>query len=542
MSVLRSWRGRGAALALGAWLGGADAGYAQQPPAAVKDAAQPVYCAAPGAAGAAAFSPEAKKRFADDAEKLLGAGAAGKAEWGVLAVDAQSGETLYQRAAENYFVPASNLKLFTTALALARLGPDYRFRTTLETRGALSGKGRLAGDLVLVGRGDPNLSSRKFPFVKEAEFDGAPEKALAELANQAVARGLREVRGDVVADDSYFPRERYPSGWEVDDLVWSYGAAVSAIVVNDNTVTLRLAPGAAAGKPAAVTLDPWTRDFSVRNEVRTSPPGTKPDLTLTREPGAPLVVLRGSYPLKGEPRKMLLAIEEPAEHAAALLKRLLEERGVRVRGTARAQHEPAASNGAAGSAREPLVLAEHLSVPLADAVQAVNKMSENLHTELLLRAAARQKGPWSTAEDLAKFAAEFYAEAGIAAGDVIQTDGSGLSRHDLVTPRAVVTLLQYAARQPWFAAYYASLPVAGADGTLLERLKNTPAAGRIHAKTGSVEHVRSLSGFAELPGGRQVIFSILSNNQGAKNHEATAALDALCVALVEDLGPAAAAQ
>jgi len=187
------------------------------------------------------------------------------------------------------------------------------------------------------------------------------------------------------------------------------------------------------------------------------------------------------------------------------------------------------------------VLAEHLSVPLADAVQAVNKMSENLHTELLLRAAARQKGPWSTAEDLAKFAAEFYAEAGIAAGDVIQTDGSGLSRHDLVTPRAVVTLLQYAARQPWFPAYYASLPVAGADGTLLDRLKNTPAAGRIHAKTGSVEHVRSLSGFAELPGGRRVIFSILTNNQGAKNHEATAALDALCVALVEDLGQVPAA-
>ena len=541
MCIFRSGRGKGIALALGVWLAGAGAGFAQQPPTVAKDAAQPVCCAVRGGAGEAGPAPEAKKRFADDAEKLLGAAPAGKAEWGILVVDAQSGGTLYQRHAENYFVPASNLKLFTTALALARLGPDFRFRTTLETRGALSRKGRLAGDLVLVGRGDPNLSSRKFPFVKEAEFDGAPEKALSELANQAVARGLREIRGDVVADDSYFPRERYPNGWEVDDMVWSYGAAVSAIVVNDNAVTLTLVPGAATGKPVAITLEPWTRDFTLRNEVLTSPPGTKPDLTLTREPGAPLVVLRGTYPLKGEPRKMLLAIEEPAEHAAALLKRLLEERGVRVRGAARAQHEPPASNGAAGPAHEPLVLAEHLSVPLADAVQAVNKMSENLHTELLLRAAARQKGPWSTAEDLAKFAAEFYAEAGIAAGDVIQTDGSGLSRHDLVTPRAVVTLLQYAARQPWFPAYYASLPVAGADGTLLDRLKNTPAAGRIHAKTGSVEHVRSLSGFAELPGGRRVIFSILTNNQGAKNHEATAALDALCVALVEDLGQAPAA-
>ena len=261
--------------------------------------------------------------------------------------------------------------------------------------------------------------------------------------------------------------------------------------------------------------------------------GVKSDLTLTREPGAPLVLIRGLLPVSAEPRKLVLAVEEPAEHAAALLRRLLEERGVKVHGAARAQHEAPIPGTAVG---DPLVLAEHVSLPLGDAVQAVNKMSLNLHTEMLLRAAARQNGPWGTPDDLAKFAADFYALVGIAPGDVMQADGSGLSRRDLVTPRAIVTLLEFASKQPWFSVFESSLPVAAEDGTLADRMKNTPAAGHIHAKTGSVEHVRSLSGFAETLSGHPLLFSILNNNEGAKNQDATAVLDALCVAMVEELG------
>jgi D-alanyl-D-alanine carboxypeptidase/D-alanyl-D-alanine-endopeptidase (penicillin-binding protein 4) len=315
-------------------------------------------------------------------------------------------------------------------------------------------------------------------------------------------------------------------------MVWEYGAAISAIVVDDNTVKLTLTPGEQAGNPVQALVTPATPDFTVKNEVVTSAAEVKADLTLTREPGANLVVVKGSLPAKSTPRKLVLSIEEPAQHAAATLKRLLEERGVSVEGAARARHDPSVSSG------DPIVLAEHVSVPLGDAVKLINKISQNLHTEMLLRTVARQNGVWNTPEDLVKIPADFYAAAGIAPDDVIQTDASGLSRHDLVTPLAIVTLLTYAQKQPWFGPYYASLPVAGVDGTLEDRMKNTPAAGRVHAKTGSVEHVRTLSGFAETPSGRRLIFSILSNNQGGKSHEAADALSGLCVAMIEEFNVA----
>jgi serine-type D-Ala-D-Ala carboxypeptidase/endopeptidase (penicillin-binding protein 4) len=467
-------------------------------------------------------------RFSARVERLVQAAPVDKGEWGLLVVDRVTGETLYEKNADKYFVPASNMKLLTTALALDTLGADYRFRTTIETNGALDADGKLAGDLILVGRGDPNLSNRKFPFDTKEEFDGPPEKALAEIADMIAARGVKEISGDIVGDDSYFPRERYPDGWEVDDIVWEYGAAISAIVVDDNTVTLTLTPGEKAGDAVGAVVEPITPDFVVRNEVATAGAKEKADLRLTREPGASTVVVSGMLPAKGLSRKLVLAIQEPAEHAAALLARLLTERGVKIAGKTRAQHDPDPAEASR------TVLAEHLSLRLGDAVKLVNKISQNLHTEVLLRTAARQGGRWNEPEDLLNVPKSFYAKVGIREDDVIQTDGSGLSRHDLVTPRAFVTLLQYAEKQKWFPEYYASLPIAGVDGTLNERMKEAAIAGRIHAKTGSVAHVRTLSGYAETVGGRTLIFSFLSNNQEGRNHEVHDALDGLCQAMIEE--------
>ena len=470
----------------------------------------------------------AQARFAGRVESLLGASPVDKGEWGLLVVDAESGATLYEKNANEYFLPASNMKLLTTALALDTLGPESRFRTTVETNGTLAKDGKLSGDLILVGRGDPNLSNRKFPYENKEEFDGPPEKALAELADAIAAHGVKEIAGDVVGDDSYFPRERYPNGWEIDDMVWEYGAAISAIVVDDNTVTLTLTPGEMAGDAVTAAVEPPTREFTVKNQAITIGAKEKPDLRLTREPGGDTVVVSGVMPAGSAPRKLVLAIQEPALHAANLLAQLLKDRGIKVGGGVRAQHDPDPGDAAR------TVLAEHVSIPLKDSVKLVNKISQNLHTEVLLRTAARQQGRWATPEDLQKFPEAFYAKAGIPEGDVIQTDGSGLSRHDLVTPLAFVALLAYAQRQEWFPAFLASLPVAGEDGTLNERMKEPPLAKKIHAKTGSVTHVRALSGYAETPGGRKLIFSFLSNNQGGKNHEVHAAIDGMCLAMVEE--------
>jgi D-alanyl-D-alanine carboxypeptidase/D-alanyl-D-alanine-endopeptidase (penicillin-binding protein 4) len=474
--------------------------------------------------------------FSARAQLLLGSGQASKGDWGLLVADAKTGEVLFEQNADRYFVPASNMKLFTTALALARLGPDFRFRTTLE---ALTepADGKLEGSLFLVGRGDPNLSNRKLPWAQKEEFDGPPERAVAELADALVAKNVKEISGDIVGDDSYFPRERYPSGWEIDDMVWEYGAAISAIVVDDNTVQLTLAPGEKAGDRVDSVVTPSTPEFVVDNQVITSAPGVKPDLTLKREPGSNLITVLGTLPAKSNPRKLTLAIQEPALHAAAMLKRLLEERGVKVDGGFRSLSLPPGPP----SGQRRVVLAEHLSIPLGDSVRLVNKISQNLHTEMLLRAAARQKGLWATPDELAAFPADFYAVAGIPPGDVVQTDGSGLSRHDLVTPRSIVALLLYAQKQPWFGDYYSSLPVAGVDGTLEDRMKNSIASGRLHAKTGSVEHVRTRSGYADLPSGRRLVFAFMSNNMGSKNHEATDALDALSIAMMEEFDAQGAA-
>ena len=255
--------------------------------------------------GSAATAAAATSRFEKRVDALLGAEPSSKGEWGLLIADAETGQTLYEQNAAKYFVPASNMKLFTTALALDRLGPEFRFHTTLESTGVITPEGELSADLVLVGRGDPNLSSRKFPFNLKEEFDGLPERVLAELADALLAKGVKKMSGDVIGDDSYFPRERYPNGWEIDDMVWEYGAAISALVVNDNTATVTLTPGQAAGDAVQAAVAPRSQDFIVDNEVTTSAANVKPDLTLTSEPGAHLVVVRGTLPAKSSQRSFL---------------------------------------------------------------------------------------------------------------------------------------------------------------------------------------------------------------------------------------------
>ncbi len=489
------------------------------------------------------------RRFGTRVDGILGQMHSRRAYWGILVVDRETGETLYELNADHFFTPASNAKVFTTALALATLGPDYRFHTRLESSARLGSDGRLGGDLILVAGGDPDLSNRKFPYTANEEREGPVEKILAEMADAAVAKGLREVDGDIVVDDSHFPYDPYPAGWSVGDLFFTFGAPVSALAFNENVASIEISPGSHAGEPATIVTQPAAALDMLSQEVTTVAAEGNPQIAVVRQAGPNFVLVRGSIPAGHEPVRLDLAMTAPAETAATALKQLLEARGVHITGGTRVRHAAPPETTAEGEPILPtavhtqdannLILAEHESVPLIESVRLTNKISQNLHAEIFLREVGREKlGLGSTAAGL-KVERDFLRSAGIADGDVILSDGSGLSRDDLVTPRAMVALLRYAARQNWGRDFLSTLPVAGVDGTLKDRMRNTPASGRIEAKTGAVEHIRSLSGYATTLRGESLVFAMFCNNDPQKGPEATAAPDAIATAMVETLGTAA---
>jgi len=488
-------------------------------------------------------------RFAARVDSMLREEHAAKAVWGIVVVDHSTGETLYERNADSFFTPASNTKLYTTAFGLATLGPDYHYRTTVESAAVPDPGGRVRGDVVLVGRGDPDLSNRKFPFEQKAERDGPAEKVLAELADAIVAKGVKQIDGDIIADDSYFAYDPYPEGWSTGDLFFGFGAPVSAIDLDDNTLQVSVVPGEHPGDPAAVAIEPWAGYDLFGHDLTTGPSASKQQFAVVREPGANPILLRGSIPLGAQPAKLELALDEPAELTAHLLKLLLESRGVVISGAAKAHHAPPPERAPDGSTalvpappmppliQDPVVLAEHASPPLIESIRLLNKVSQNLHAELLLRTIAKEKSGIGTTDAGIALETDFVKSIGIADGDVVLADGSGLSRQNLVTPRATATLLEFAARQSWGDAYISTLPVAAEDGTLEDRMKGTAAAGRIHAKTGSVEHVRSISGYATSVRGAQLVFSIFMNNNPQPPRDTGHIFDAICAAMVEEIQP-----
>jgi D-alanyl-D-alanine carboxypeptidase/D-alanyl-D-alanine-endopeptidase (penicillin-binding protein 4) len=479
--------------------------------------------------------------FRGAVERILSAPEVNRGYWGLFVQDADTGEVLFAQNADRYFLPASNAKLFTAALALASLGPDYRFHTTIETRATIDANGALQGNLVLVGRGDPNLSNRKVPFESRTARDGPPEKILAEMADAIAARGVKQISGDVIADDSYFSGGAYPSGWAIDDMLWNYGVPVSAIEINDGALFIELRPADIAGSPAAYTADSLAGIYQVHNLVTTGTRGTEQKLAVEREPGSTDIFLRGTMPVGASPRSLGIAIDRPAEYAAALLKNLLEARGIQIIGRARARH--AGDSGAEFTSSpvgvridEATVLAEHISQPLSEALRVMDKISQNLHAELFLRTAAREKTGDSSEDAAIQFEEDFRKGIGLTDADAIMTDASGLSRKDMVTPQSEVMLLRWAAKQPWYEIFRASLPVAALDGTLTDRMAHTPAAEHIWAKTGSLSHVDSLAGYATTSRGAHLVFSFMANNHNLKGRAASEVLDALAVAMIEQLG------
>lgn len=489
--------------------------------------------------------------------------------WGVDIEDLDTAEVLYSHEADRLFSPASNTKLFTTAAALALIGPNYRFRTTIESAAPPDASGRLLGDLVLVGRGDPNLSGRALPFELKTERPFPPARIIEELADQVVARGVRVIEGDVVADDSFYVDEPYGQGWSQEDLVWESGAPVSALAVNDNLVYFNIVPGARPGELALVTASPFAGNYEIENHILTTPAGSGPrKISVDRHMGSNRVQLWGTIPVDGPATSEALAIEDPAQWCARLLAELLARRGVVLHGRTRAHHlerndlstvsmkAPAANraglaNGGASEGRatggvaaasaplsaalsdhggallrpQPVVLAAHDSPPLGVDIRVINKVSQNLHAEMLLRLLGREKGASGSVAAGLEVLRGFLTQAGLSQEEYLFYDGSGLSRLNLVSPQATVKLLRYAASQPWGTEFIDTLPLAGVDGTLAGRFKTLPAGTVLRAKTGTLDHVNVLSGYLTTATGRRLVFSILGNHHTLSGGQASEVID-----------------
>jgi D-alanyl-D-alanine carboxypeptidase/D-alanyl-D-alanine-endopeptidase (penicillin-binding protein 4) len=475
--------------------------------------------------------------------------------WGI-AVTAMDGAPTYSLNEGQLFQPASNAKLFTTTAAMALLGPGKTFETKVIAEGTIGEKGVLHGDLVLKGGGDANFGSIDLPYVAPSQRaknehpgvmvgDGTIPDIEA-LANEVVAKGLHEVQGDVIGDDQIFSWEPIPPDWSADDLIWGYGAPVSALTIHHNQIDFHVAPNPTAGQKAEIRFDPAVPYYSVTNHVYTTDFGRDCDgrLLFERPLGSKSLTVTGDIPPRATPCVEEIAMEDPAEYAAMALKEALERRGVRVSGTVRARHWNPGTLGSflpkdngedpflqrvlgnphptplqceaqtvVGPAAPPqTVLATHQSAPLIEDMTLTNKVSQNLHAEIFLRNVGASYSCLPTARESLRVVRQYLLHVGLDKDDFVFYDGSGLSGHDLVTPRATARLLQYASTQPWFADWKKTLPVGGEDGSLVARFGKPPLKDHVFAKTGTLGEARALSGYVECASGRTVIFSIMVGN------------------------------
>ncbi len=469
-----------------------------------------------------------------------------RADWGIAIADLETGKTIYARNADRLFLPASNAKLLTTSAVMALVGPNYLFRTTVETTGKVDAEGRLKGDLVIVGRGDPNISGRVLPYQLKSQRNPPHTQILEDMANQIAQAGIKTVDGDVIGDDTFYSGERYPEGWGIDDLQWLDGAPVSALTFNDNVVFLKVQPGVAAGDKAVVAFEPQTSYYELDNRILTAPAGTTRKIGMHRDPGSRRILLWGVLSTEDAGLTEAVSIEDPAEFTAEIFRGLLEQRGITVTGKVKAQHGEIAQffdQTPAAPVTEPAalpaqILALHVSQPLIEDIRVTNKTSQNLHAELDLRLIGKQTQNDGSYDGGLTALKKFLRVAGLKEEEFSLTDGSGLSRRDLITPAAMVRLLIYDAKQPWGPAFMETLPVSGVDGSLTERFANTPAGGLIHAKTGTLSHVSALSGYGETRSGKKFVFSIFCNKINLPSHKAAAAIDQIVQLVVAEGEPA----
>lgn len=418
------------------------------------------------------------------------------AHWGILIVDPTSGDTLYSRNAGKLFMPASNMKILTSAVALAHLGADYRYMTTFAARGTVS-EGTLSGDLVVIGRGDPSVSDH---MLRDAMLP------LRAIADSIAARGIRRITGRVVAAGNAFPGPTLGFGWSYDDFEDSYSAPVDELLFNEGFSQIRVRGGARQGDPVQAEVRP-ARTVTVVHSMATTGPEIRPDsagrrantLRVRKDSTTWAVVLEGQIGA-GDTATIEVTHRDPNAAYLAAVREALRDRGVTV------------DESTSDTTARLDTLATLSSPPLSEILKALMKPSQNQIAEMLFRTIALKATGVGRADSASVVVQRQLAQWGVNASETVVRDGSGLSRYDYISPRTTVRVLDAMRRSPSFQVYYDAMPIAGVDGTIRNRMKGTPAQGNVHAKTGTLALARSLSGYVTTANQRMLIFSLLCNN------------------------------
>lgn len=433
---------------------------------------------------------------------------------GVKVISLDGNKTVFEDSAEKYFMPASNMKSFTISTAMEKLTPSFRFVTSVYAPAAPDADGTIKGDLTIYGRGDPSFS---MAFTRPDATTPAVEadylKPLEALANKIVQAGVKKIEGGIVGDESYFNTDGVPGTWEADDLQGYYGAEISALTINDNAIDVSVKPSS-VGAPALIQLLPANNVVTIINRTTTTAPGTPRSIQLDRKLGQNILEVTGTIPANDSGILRSVAITRPALLFTTLLRKVLEQKGVTIKGQTRVVN--AREKNVSAPPVAPSEIATYESPVFSLIAAKTMKPSQNLYTELILRAVGEQFGdktdPKKTSEAKGiEVVQSFLAQAGVAPGSVVQYDGSGLSRHDLITPAASAQLYTYMNSRPYAASWRESLTIAGVDGTLKNRFIGTPAAANVRGKTGTIDQVSALSGYLTTAAGEKLAFSILTN-------------------------------
>jgi len=463
--------------------------------------------AACGGARSGSLEPVRSPReaLASSIDSMISAPQFRNAHFGVLIVDPARADTLYSRNAGKLFMPASNMKIITGSVALSHLGPDFRFRTVFVGDGPVAAR-VLRGNLIVEGRGDPSVSDamRRGDTTVAVELRTNAMTAMREIADSLVARGIKRIDGRLLRGRDIFPDSPWGYAWGYDQFESPYSAGVDELFFNEGFTRVLVRAGARLGDAPAASTSP-ARTFPVVRNVATTvvrpPPGdsVRPRLTIEHDTIGPGLMLGGTIAL-GDSADLTVTYRDQNAAYLAAFREALQERGITVGG----------ATLASGTRADTLFTVQ--SPPLREIIKRFEKPSQNQIGEILLKTLGLERSDSGTASRGRMVVRDRLLSWGVDSTGFVVRDGSGLSRHDYLTPETVVRVLATIRGDTAFQVFYDALPIMGVDGTLERRLRGTPAAGNIHAKTGSVDKARSLSGYVTTADGTQLIFSLLSNN------------------------------